>query len=69
MDLTQQIEALDLAGMPAVSEPVRVQYGPREDDNVSLSWAAAMLTELFLTHRNVFGKLLVKASGAGPAGQ
>ena len=42
--------------------PVRVKFGPREDDSIPLSWAHRMLTAWRAAQPGAFGRALQKAA-------
>lgn len=48
---------------PVETPPVKVKFGPGQDDSVPLSWAVIMLTHLRETNPGQFGKLIIKAAG------
>jgi hypothetical protein len=50
---------------PAETPPVRVRYGPGQDDSVPLSWAETMLTKLHTDNPAWFGKLIMAATRSG----
>jgi hypothetical protein len=45
-----------------MDEPVRVKFGPRDDDSVPLSWAETMLKELLRRRAPLFRALLGDAA-------
>lgn len=40
-----------------------VKFGPAETQELPIEWAERMLTELYRSHVNTFGKLLQSAAG------
>lgn len=44
------------------AETDRVRFGPRPDDTIPASWAAAMLQDWRRSNQNAFGKALQRAA-------